>query len=60
MDYTQNTTKHVKGKHSSYNDRRELQGMLSNSSVRYSLRQLAKNLNCFPITIRNELKRGVG
>ena len=35
MDYTQDTIKHVKGKHFSYGDRRELQGMLSNKSVRY-------------------------
>ncbi len=26
MDYTQDTTKHIKGKHFSYGDRRELQG----------------------------------
>ncbi len=32
MDYPQDTTKHVKGKHFSYGDRRELQGMLSNKS----------------------------
>ena len=35
MDYTQDTTKHKKGKHFSYGDRRELQGILSNKSVRY-------------------------
>ncbi len=29
MDYTQDTTKHTKGKHFSYGDRRELQGILS-------------------------------
>ena len=58
MDYTQDTTKHVKGKHFSYGDRIELQGMLSNKSVRYSLRQLARHFNCSPNTIRNELKRG--
>ena len=58
MDYTQDTTKHVKNKHFSYGDRRELQGMLSNKSVRYSLRQLARHFNCSPNTIRNELKRG--
>ena len=55
MDYTQDTTKHVKNKHFSYGDRRELQGMLSNKSVRYSLRQLARHFNCAPNTIRNEL-----
>ncbi len=48
MDYTQDTTKHTKGKHFSYGDRRELQGMLSNKSVRYSLRQLARH---FTITM---------
>ena len=58
MDYTQNTTKHTNGKHFSYGDRRELQGMLSNKSVRYSLRQLARHFNCAPNTICNELKRG--
>ena len=58
MDYTQDTTKHIKGKHFSYGDRRELQGMLSNKSVHYSLRQLARYFNCSPNTIRNELKRG--
>ncbi len=47
-----------KGKHFSYGDRRELQGILSNKSVRYSLRQLARHFNCDPNTIRNELKRG--
>ena len=55
MDYTQDTTKHTKGKHFSYGDRRELQGILSNKSVRYSLRQLARHFNCAPNTIRNEL-----
>ena len=55
MDYTQDTIKHVKGKHFSYGDRRELQGMLSNKSVHYSLRQLARHFNCAPNTIRNEL-----
>ena len=58
MDYTQDTTKHIKGKHFSYGDRRELQGMLSNKSVRYSLRQLARHFNCAPNNIRNELKHG--
>ena len=58
MDYTQDTTKHVKNKHFSYGDRIELQGMLSNKSVCYSLRQLARHFNCAPNTIRNELKRG--
>ena len=58
MDYTQNTTKHTNGKHFSYGDRRELQGMLSNKSVRYSLRQVARHFNCAPNTICNELKRG--
>ena len=51
MDYTQDTTKHTKGKHFSYGDRRELQGILSNKSVRYSLRQLARHFNCAPNTI---------
>ena len=55
MDHTQDTIKHVKGKHFSYGDRRELQGMLSNKSVHYSLRQLARHFNCAPNTIRNEL-----
>lgn len=32
--------------------------MLSNKSVRYSLRQLARHFNCAPNTICNELKRG--
>ena len=32
--------------------------MLSNSSVRYSFRQLARHFNCSPNTIRNELKHG--
>ena len=58
MDHTQDTTKHEKNKHFSYGDRRELQGMLSNESIRYSLRQLARHFNCAPNTIRNELKRG--
>ena len=38
--------------------RRELQGMLSNKSARYSLRQLARHFNCALNTIRNELKCG--
>ena len=58
MDHTQDTTKREKNKHFSYGDRRELQGMLSNESIRYSLRQLARHFNCAPNTIRNELKRG--
>ena len=37
MDYTQDTTKHIKGKHFSYGDRRELQGILSNKFVHFSL-----------------------
>ncbi len=53
MDCTKDTTKHVKGKHFSYGDRRELQGILSNKSVRYSLRQLARHFNCAPNTIRD-------
>ena len=58
MDHTQDTTKREKNKHFSYGDRRELQGMLSNESIRYSLRQLARHFNCASNTIRNELKRG--
>ena len=50
--------KKKKKEHFSYGDRRELQGILSNKSVRYSLRQLARHFNCAPNTIRNELKRG--
>ena len=57
MDHIQNATKHVKGKHFSYGDRRELHGMLSNKSVHYSLRELARYFNCAHNTIRNELKR---
>lgn len=58
MDYVKDITNHQKGKHFSLGDRRELQGILSNSSNKYSLRQLAKHFNCAPNTIRNELKRG--
>ena len=58
MDYTKDITNHQKGKHFSLGDRRELQGILSDSSKQYSLRQLAKHFNCAPNTIRNELKRG--
>ena len=58
MDYTKDITNHQKGKHFSLGDRRELQGILSDSSKQYSLRQLAKYFNCAPNTIRNELKRG--
>lgn len=57
MDYTKDITNHQKGKHFSLGDRRELQGILSDSSKRYSLRQMAKHFNCAPNTIRNELKR---
>ena len=55
MDYTKDITNHQKGKHFSLGDRRELLGMLSDSSKLYSLRQLAKFFNCAPNTIRNEL-----
>lgn len=58
MDYVKDITNHQKGKHFSLGDRRELQGILSNSSNKHSLRQLAKHFNCAPNTIRNELKRG--
>ena len=58
MDYTKDITNHQKGKHFSLGDRRELQGILSDSSKQYSLRQLAKYFNCAPNTIRKELKRG--
>ena len=58
MDYTKDITNHQKGKHFSLGDRRELQGILSDSSKQYSLRQLAKYFNCAPNTIRNELKHG--
>lgn len=58
MDYTQDTIKHEKGKHFSYGDRRELQGMLSNPAIHHSFRHLARYFNCSPNTIRNELKRG--
>lgn len=53
MDYTKDITNHQKGKHFSLGDRRELQGILSDSSKQYSLRQLAKYFNCAPNTIRN-------
>lgn len=58
MDYTQDTTKHIKGKHFSYGDRIELQGILSNKFVHFSLHMLAKHFNCAPNTIRNEIRRG--
>ena len=51
MDYTKDITNHQKGKHFSLGDRRELQGILSDSSKQYSLRQLAKYFNCAPNTI---------
>lgn len=55
MDYTKDITNHKKGKQG---DRRELQGILSDRSKQYSLRQMAKHFDCAPNTIRNELKRG--
>lgn len=58
MDYYKDTTIHEKGKHFSYGDRRELQGILRNSSHKLSLRKLAEYFHCAPNTIRNELKRG--
>ena len=58
MDYIKDITNHQKGKRFSLGDRRELQGILSDNSKQYSLRQLAKHFNCAPNTIRNELKRG--
>ena len=58
MDYTQDTTKYIKGKHFSYGDRIELQGILSNKFVHFSLHMLAKHFNCAPNTIRNEIRRG--
>ena len=55
MDYTKDITIHIKGKHFSIGDRRELQGMLSGASKRPSLRKLAEHFNCSPNTVRNEL-----
>ena len=45
MDYTQDTTKHIKGKHFSYGDRRELQGMLSAISMRCYFIQIVNKFN---------------
>lgn len=58
MDYTKDITIHIKGKHFSIGDRRELQGMLSGLSMRPSLRKLPEHFNCSPNTIRKELQRG--
>ena len=58
MDYTKDITIHIKGKHFSIGDRRELQGMLSGLTKRPSLRKLAEHFNCSPNTIRKELQRG--
>lgn len=58
MDYYKDITFHEKGKHFSYCDRRELQGILRDTSKKHSLRSLAKCFNCAPNTIRSELKRG--
>ena len=58
MDYYKDITEHQKGKHFSYGDRRELQGILRNSCSKLSLRGLAAIFNCSPSTISNELKRG--
>ena len=58
MDYTKDITIHIKGKHFSIGDRRELQGMLSGLAKRPSLRALAQHFNCSPNTIRNELRSG--
>ena len=44
MDYTKDITNHQKGKHFSLGDRRELQGILSDSSKQYSLRQAVEKL----------------
>lgn len=59
MDYYKDTTKHSKGKHLSYGDRRELQGLLSNKSAHYSFRQLVKYSKCVPNTILNKIKYDV-
>ena len=58
MDYTKDITIHIKGKHFSIGDRRELQGMLSGLTKRPSLRKLAEHFNCSPNTIKNVLQRG--
>lgn len=58
MDYTKDITIHIKGKHLSIGDRRELQGMISGLAQRPSLRALAQHFNCSPNTIRNELRCG--
>ena len=58
MDNTKDITIHIKDKHFSIGDRRELQGMLSGASKRPSLRKLAEQFNCSPNTIRKELQRG--
>ena len=44
MDYTKDITIHIKGKHFSIGDRRELQGMLSGASKRPSLRKQLSTL----------------
>lgn len=45
MDYTKDITNHQKDKHFSLRDCRELQGILSDNSKQYSMRQLAKYFN---------------
>ncbi len=58
MDYVNDITNHQKDKHFSLGDHIDLKGILSDSSNKHSLRQLAKHFNCERNTIRNELKRG--
>ena len=61
MDQSQDTTFHQKGKHFSKENRYMLQGFLKScaqNGTNPSLRSLAKEFNCSPNTIRNELARG--
>ena len=58
MDYTTDITIHIKGKHFSIGDRRELQGILYGASRSPLFRKLAEQFNFSPNTIRNKLQRG--
>lgn len=55
MDHNQYITERVKGQHLKFEQRCEIKCMLKNG---YSVRQIARYLNCSPQTVSNEIKRG--
>lgn len=55
MDNTYFSTKHIKGKHLTYEERVIIQTRLKDGR---SINKIAKEIGCAPNTVRNEIKRG--